>query len=85
MTVMRSIWINDNVEPFEEKASEEIEKKHIELFKDQLANEIDSCLSMDLNESIDDSKAKIERKKIILFLKGIVYFNFMLKNFLLKP
>ena len=66
MTVIRSIWINDNGEPFEEKASEEIEKKHIELFKDQLANEIDLCLSMEINESFDDSKAnKIERMHYI--------------------
>jgi hypothetical protein len=64
MTVMRSIWINDNGEPLEERASEEIEKKHIELFEDQLANEINSGFSIEINESIDDSKAsRIERKK----------------------
>lgn len=32
MNVMRSIWFNGNNEPFEEKSSNEIEKKYVELF-----------------------------------------------------
>lgn len=60
MTVMRSIWINDSGEPFEEKFSEEIEKAHTQLFKDQIANEND-CLSMEINESSVDGDSKPTR------------------------
>lgn len=66
MTVMRSLWF-ENGDPFEEKSSEEIDKKHIELFKDQItkAVEIDYGINMDTSEpnsaEIDPSKVKIER------------------------
>lgn len=37
MSVMRCIWYTDSGEPFDERIGELIEKRHIELFKDQLS------------------------------------------------
>lgn len=39
MPLMRSIWFNENGEPFEEKSSELIEEKYIELFRDKIIQE----------------------------------------------
>ena len=36
MPVMRSLWYNDTGEPLEENTSDEIEQKHIELFRDMI-------------------------------------------------
>ena len=46
---MRCIWYQDNNESFEEKYSVEIEKKHLELFKDAIikSNEGDVTFSVD--------------------------------------
>lgn len=53
MTVMRSLWFSEQGEPMEEKSSEDIEKKHIELFREQFtrASEIDYSLNMEINDS----------------------------------
>lgn len=53
MTVMRCIWYTDSGEPFEERAGEEIEKKHVELFKDVLLKspESDNSLNGDVQEN----------------------------------
>ena len=47
---MRSIWFQESGEPFEEKASDEIESKHIELFKDIINKTIDSEGSINSND-----------------------------------
>lgn len=48
MSVMRCIWYTDNGEPFDERIGDQIEKKHIELFKDQLANDSENSINGDL-------------------------------------
>ena len=48
MTVMRGIWVQDNNDPFEEKHSIEIERKHLELFKDTLLKSNESDVSFTL-------------------------------------
>ncbi|CAF0849369.1 unnamed protein product [Brachionus calyciflorus] len=68
MTVMRCIWYTDNNEPFEERVGEIIEKKHIELFKEQLSNENDNSVNNDYQarasspESIDESTSNKTNK-----------------------
>lgn len=46
-SVMRSVWFNEAGEPFEEKASDEIEAKHIELFGDVIdkTNEMEGSIN----------------------------------------
>jgi hypothetical protein len=72
MIVMRSLWFTDNnLEPFDEKSSDEIEKKHNELFREQISKTTDTnnetnIQTMETNTTIssetDDSKTgKIER------------------------
>ncbi|RNA34162.1 phospholipase DDHD1 [Brachionus plicatilis] len=48
MSVMRCIWYTDSGEPFDERIGELIERKHIELFRDQLGNENDNSINGDL-------------------------------------
>jgi len=38
MNVMRSIWFKFNGEPIEEKSSDSIEQKNLDIFQDQLNN-----------------------------------------------
>ena len=52
MTVMRSLWFNDGGEPFEEKPSEEIEKKHVELFKDAIIASLEGSTSVNSDADI---------------------------------
>lgn len=47
---MRCIWYQENGEPFDEKASVEIEKKHVELFKDSFLKSNESSDSSIANE-----------------------------------
>lgn len=47
MSVMRCIWFSDSGEPFDERIGELIEKKHVELFKEQLSNETENSINND--------------------------------------
>lgn len=69
MSVMRCIWYTDSGEPFEEKAGEMIEKKHIELFKEQLTNDNENSVNNDYltrapspNEVLEEQNGSINGK-----------------------
>ena len=49
VSVMRGIWCNESGEPLEEKISEEVEKKHIDLFRDVLLKSFDSEGSLNVD------------------------------------
>ena len=54
VSVMRAIWYMDSSEPLEEKISDEIEKKHVDLFRESLLKSFDSDGS--LNAEPDGQK-----------------------------
>jgi len=54
ISVMRAIWFTDNGEPFDEKSGEEIERRHIDLFRGDLLKSFDSDGS--LNSDVDGLK-----------------------------
>jgi hypothetical protein len=58
---MRSLWFNDNFEPFEEKSSEEIENKHIELYKDLLLKSMELENSLNMNNEMESFKFNSEQ------------------------
>jgi hypothetical protein len=58
ISVMRVIWYTESGEPFDEKSGEEIEKKHIDLFRGDLLRSFDSDGS--LNADIDGLKIGTE-------------------------
>lgn len=58
ISVMRVIWYTESGEPFDEKSGEEIEKKHIDLFRGDLLKSFDSDGS--LNADIDGLKIGTE-------------------------
>lgn len=64
-SVMRSIWFNENHEPFEEKSSEEIELKHIELFKDLMGKsfELESAMSSDAEQLRAEASSPTDEMK----------------------
>jgi hypothetical protein len=52
--VMRSVWFSYNGEPLEEKSSDLIENKHLDLFKDKLLPNLisnDVCASNERNNN----------------------------------
>ena len=65
-TVMRSLWYSDSMEPFEEKSSEEIEAKHIELYKDLIMKsfEMENSVNTDVEavKSVPDALNQAETK-----------------------
>ena len=66
---MRSVWFCYNGEPLEEKSSDLIENKHLDLFKDQLLPNLisnDVCASNERNNNNYYYLKK--RNKIILSL-----------------
>lgn len=56
MTVRRCLWFKDN-EPLDEKVSDEIERKHVELFKESL-----TCKSLNINEADSGGDAKSDEE-----------------------
>ena len=65
---MRSLWYSDSMEPFEEKSSEEIEAKHIELYKDLILKsfEMENSVNTDVEavKSVSDAVIQTEAKII---------------------
>lgn len=53
MKVQRCLWYRDTNEPFDEKIGEEIEKRHVELFRDVFTNRL-SGISLESASSPDD-------------------------------
>ncbi len=64
-TVMRSVWFQESGEPFEEKSSDEIESKHVELYRDYLQRtvEIDWSINSDMEQLRMDASSPTEEMK----------------------
>lgn len=52
MPVMRSLWYTDNGEPFDEKISDQIEQKHIDLFLDDILAGADTSQVATFSEEV---------------------------------
>ncbi len=64
-SVMRSVWFQENGEPFEEGLSDEIETKHVELYRDCLMRvvETDWSVNSDLEQVRMEASSPTEEMK----------------------
>lgn len=64
-SVMRSVWFQENGEPFEEKSSDEIDHKHLELYKDLISRSIetDSSINSEMEQIRADASSPTDEMK----------------------
>ena len=62
MTVRRCIWFNNANEPLDEKVGEEIERKHVELFRDSMLSS--ECMLTGQTGSLNSSSSESSSLKL---------------------